>query len=308
MVNRHTLKICLTSFFVTSMLVEFIFGFPVDTKLIKYADIKHMPRNLLAEHVPILSSELVIHQYQYKPRGFSIETRKLSEKKIQVEFNFTSTQPYNKYVIRMRYHNHHMEYMTNKTLITPNEPNRILLKNFPPAQYVLCVTLFPSMYAANQQYYPISSSDMCVDIVFGPEHSFSHNKTGLLSPLLLVLAFLHLVAIALIQKLALAKKPAHSENVMKEKKKDYSLEVFNSLMNFNKEYNEAKNFAKLMSFYEECSDKQQDAFYFEDNSSLSNQLSSEKNFGDFDFSSQTKIIIQKHQNHKQRRRDSQDRQ
>jgi hypothetical protein len=267
---------------------------------VKYTSIDTMPRNILEEKIPTLSSEMVIHQYQYRPRGFSIETRRLSEFKVLVEFNYTSSEPYNKYVLRMRYHGHHIEYMTNKSLITMHEPNRVLLRNFPPASYVVCITLFPSMFASNMQVYPISSSDMCVDVVFGPEHSFRHNKTGLLSPLLLALALIHLLAIAMIQKVKStvkkSEKTVNGNPSEVNKKKDFSLERFNYLMHFNREYAEAKHLARMFSSYEdaECDDswmldKIKHSFYmYEDTSSMSNNADSDKNFGDFDSSEEDK--------------------
>jgi hypothetical protein len=279
--------------------IEQIHSLPVDHKIIKFADIKTMPRSILDEHIPTLSAEMVIHQYQYKPRGFNIEARRLSEKKVLIEFNYTSSEPYKKYAIRMRYHTHHIEYMTNKSLITVHEPNRVVLKNFPPAAYVLCVTLFPSIFASNMQVYPISSSDMCVDVVFGEEQSFSHNKTGLLSPLLLVLSFINLFAITMINKLNSAKhsdeKPANDSDtqstVADKTKKDLSLERFNYLMNFNKEYNEARQLARMFSCYDENSEElvERRMYYvFEDTSSLSNNADSVKNLSDFDSSGDDK--------------------
>jgi hypothetical protein len=152
--------------------------------------------------IPILSHEMSLHTITYKPRTFSITSRKLSEKKILVEFNYTNPDVYTKYSIRMRYHNHLEEYMTNKTLIDKNEPNQIILHDFPKTQYILCVTLYPSMFVSNYHYPPLSTSDMCIDILFGESHPInSHSKTGLLMPLLLSIVIIQLISLPVLSKM-----------------------------------------------------------------------------------------------------------
>jgi hypothetical protein len=151
--------------------------------------------------LPELSHEMSLHTLTYKPRTFSITSRKLSEKKILVEFNYTNTDVYTKYSIRMRYHNHLEEYTTNKTVIDRFESNKIILHDFPKAQYVLCVTLHPSMFASNYQNPPISTSDMCIDVLFGEDHGLSgHNKTGLLMPLLLAVVVVQIASLPILKK------------------------------------------------------------------------------------------------------------
>jgi hypothetical protein len=152
--------------------------------------------------LPQLSHEMSLHTLEYKPRTFSITSRKLSEKKILVEFNYTNTDVYTKYSIRMRYHNHLDEYTTNKTLIDRYESNKIILHDFPSAQYILCVTLHPSMFVSNYQNPPISTSDMCIDILFGDDHGLSgHNKTGLLMPLLLAVVVVQIASLPILKKI-----------------------------------------------------------------------------------------------------------
>lgn len=67
-------------------------------------------------------------------------------------------------------------------------PNTLLLKKFPDASYIICVTLLSSSDSTDHP--PISTSDMCIDLVVGELHPVGghHSSTGLLSPLLLAVA------------------------------------------------------------------------------------------------------------------------
>jgi hypothetical protein len=240
------------------ILTKVINAIPVDAKLIKYTDIKKLTRNVRSASLAsgVISSEMVIHQYSYKPRGFSLSSKRLSDKKVMIEFNYTvNDHIYDKYAIRMRYYNEHLEYMTNKSLLTVNESNILILKNFPPAQYVLCVTLFPSVNLINSLYYPISSSDMCIDVEFGEEHTTRHHSNGLLEPVLLAVVFLELMLITLLQKVKFAAKKARQSKDSTysnlKKKENNSLEAFNYILKFNQEYIEMAKLQKMMLYYDD---------------------------------------------------------
>ena len=151
--------------------------------------------------VPILSSNMVLHKYEYKPRGFSLIARRITDKRVLVEFNYTVHDIYNKYILRMRYHNHAEEYATNKTLLDRHEPNQIILNDFPHSAYIVCITLLPSMQAAYSA--PLSTSDMCVDVTFGEVHRVNEhhiNRTGLLAPVLFVLVLIELLYVTFAYK------------------------------------------------------------------------------------------------------------
>lgn len=211
----------------------------------------------LTQHIPILSSEMEPHLYSYRPRGFSIHTKKINEKKIVVEFNYTTLDVYNKYMIRMRYHGHQNDFATNKTILDRTESNKIILNDFPHAQYVLCVTLFPSMQVSGQIYPPISTSDMCVDIVFGEEVKINkHNKTGLLAPYLLTLVALHLILITIVYNLNQKFCGKHRKREEKQKQiiSPY-MDQITKLMNFSKAYAEEVNLANILLYYDGNLDK-----------------------------------------------------
>lgn len=236
-------------------LCEEINTLPVLDSMIRFTDLNasnmSMTRSIyLNNYVPVLSSELTVHYFKYKPRSFSIKAIKLSENKALVEFNYSYTEPFSKYSFRIRYHNHLIEYTTNMSFISPREPNRVILNHFPHAAYVVCVTLHPSM-TAYSQFHPISTSDMCVDVVFGPEHSFTHSKTGLLMPVLLGLVFIHLVLISIISRI---QKTVNKKKKAKKSSKQEAIDKFNNIMETNKDQEEAMNLAKKFSFYQEETD------------------------------------------------------
>lgn len=213
---------------------------------------------LLHSKNPILSSEMVLHEYQYKPRGFSLKTKKLSDKKILVEFNYTSMDHYNRFIIRMRYHGDHNEYMTSKMELDQKESNKIVLIDFPLAPYILCVTLFPSMLVSSQEFPPLSTSDMCTDLTFGETTKINqHNKTGLLAPVLLLLVFLQLFFITTINKLKKSKcctvdeqERSDNKKIVPLKRVDNTLANFNFLINFNQEYADFSDFTKKILYYD----------------------------------------------------------
>lgn len=216
---------------------------------------------IMLSNEPILSSHMKPHTYDYRPRGFVMHTKKLSDKKILIEFNFSQPFPYVNYIIRMRYHGHRDEYMTHKISLDKNSTNRVILKNFPYAQYVLCVTLFPSMTVSSLQYPHISSSDMCTDITFGEEHhvSVNHNKTGLLVPVLLLLVFIQLFVIATVHKFKNSKcciTDEQKEIIIEEEKTNSlkrsglnSVAGLNYLVNFNQDYSDMTHLVKMMMFH-----------------------------------------------------------
>lgn len=145
------------------------------------------------------SYQLQLHMYSYKPKGFHLFAKELGAKKILIGVDYTEKGPYDRYIVRIRYHGHE-EYTTNKMKIHKNETNELILKKFLEAQYIVCVTLF-SLSAP--EYTPISTSDMCIDVTAGeaPHIGGHRSATGLLSPLLVAVAAVLLACIALAQNL-----------------------------------------------------------------------------------------------------------
>lgn len=163
-------------------------------------------------HVPPPSFQLQPHLYTYKPDGFIMYSRSVGLKRILVGFNYTTQDYYDSYIIRIRFHGQD-EFATNRTKLNRSESNELILNRFLDAQYIVCVTLFSS--SGLPQYTPLSTSDMCMDIVEGePAHIGGHHSTtGLLSPLLLAVAAVLLLIIIIGQNI----KDIHLEKVKKEK-------------------------------------------------------------------------------------------
>ncbi|RNA44231.1 hypothetical protein BpHYR1_047760 [Brachionus plicatilis] len=145
------------------------------------------------------SYQLQLHMYSYKPKSFHLFARELGVKKILIGVDYKEKGPYDKYIVRIRYHGHE-EYSTNKMKIHKNETNELILKKFLDAQYIICVTLF-SLSAS--EYPPISTSDMCIDVTAGetPHIGGHRSATGLLSPLLVAVAAVLLACIVIGQNL-----------------------------------------------------------------------------------------------------------
>lgn len=119
--------------------------------------------------------------------------------------------------MRVRYHGH-PEFATLKLKINKTDSNELLMKNFLDASYIVCVTLFSS--SGLPEYPPLSTSDMCIDVTVGEEHPIGehHGSTGLLSPLLLAVAFVLLIVIIVGTKIKKAYlKRAAKKKLKKEK-------------------------------------------------------------------------------------------
>jgi hypothetical protein len=139
-------------------------------------------------HVPPPSYQLQPHSYSYKPEGFEMFQEPAGIKRIIVGFRYPTLTNYDRYVFRVRFHGQ-SEFSTNKMKLNRTGRNQLLLNKFEDAQYIVCVTLFSGSGLPN--YPPVSTSDMCLDIFFGeaPHIGGHHASSGLLSPLLVAVAF-----------------------------------------------------------------------------------------------------------------------
>ena len=146
-------------------------------------------------HVAPPSFQLHPNLYNYKPENFKIFQEQIAIKQIMVGFMYPHDTHYDRYIFQIRYHGYET-YTTNKLKLNRTEVNFIILKEFADAQYVICVALFSS--SGVPEYRPLSTSDMCIDITIGPAHAPGghHTKTGLLTPLLVVVAAVLLFIIA----------------------------------------------------------------------------------------------------------------
>jgi len=147
-------------------------------------------------HVPIPSFQLQLHTVKYKPNSFIMFTYPDGTNKVIVGFNYTTVDHYDRYIMRIRFHGQE-EYATMKMKLFKNESNQLLLKGFLNAQYVVCVTLLSS--SGLPEHVPLSTSDMCIDVVVGESHPIGghHSTTGLLSPLLVAVAAVILLIITI---------------------------------------------------------------------------------------------------------------
>ena len=146
--------------------------------------------------VPRPSSQLQLHMFVYKTENFKMFTHPAGLQKYIVGFTYSTVNQYDRYIIRIRYHGYE-EYATTKMRLFRNETNELLLKGFLNAQYIVCVTLFSS--SGLPEYPPLSTSDMCIDVVVGDAHPIGghHSSTGLLSPLLFAVAAVLLAIITI---------------------------------------------------------------------------------------------------------------
>ena len=173
-------------------------------------------------HVPPPSYQLQKHEYSYKPEGFSMYTKEVGIKKTIVGFKYGAVNHYDRYVIRVRFHGY-PEFATAKMKVNRTGSNELLLNKFLDAQYIICVTLFSS--SGLPDYPPISTSDMCIDILVGEAHvpGGHHSTSGLLSPLLLAVAAVLLAYIIIGTKIKEKYKEHHEKKVVEEKVKRMSI-------------------------------------------------------------------------------------
>ena len=215
------------------------------------------------DYVPPISAHLLAHSDVYRPSTFTMRAVKPNPYQVVIEFNYTRFDHYNKYSMHVRYHGHEDREMTTKRLdLDKRAPNRIVLKKFLEAQYIICIGLYAP---PSTRVPPLSTSDMCVDVFVGedrPRIGKHHNKTGLLMPALLVLVCIHLVAIAFIYEARKAKihkrlrclqtSKKEAEKAMKEKTTK-ALDYF-----LNKQENDELKFTKVLLYYDDDED-----FYYE---------------------------------------------
>lgn len=143
------------------------------------------------------SQDLIPHTHKYKPHGFSMHAKKLAPQDILVAFNYTKKDAYDRYIFRIRYHGHE-EYATIKSILNRTTENALFMRGFTHASYVVCVALYSSL-SDTQEYEPLSTSGMCLDLVVGekPPIGVHHSSTGLLGPLLLAVAAVFLCYICI---------------------------------------------------------------------------------------------------------------
>jgi hypothetical protein len=145
-----------------------------------------------------------IQCFSSKPRFFSIDYKKVGKHYFEIEFNYTARDYYNKYFLTIKTHDK-KEYITKKVNLDKKEANRVIFKKFNEDQYIVCVVLYSTNYDVSNEFPPISTSDMCVDMFIGDflviNTEEEIQRTGLLAPVLLAIVFLSLVLITMIDKL-----------------------------------------------------------------------------------------------------------
>lgn len=145
-----------------------------------------------------------INCFTSAPRGFSIDYKKVNKHEFEIEFNYTVNDYYNKYFMTIKNHNK-KEFITKKVNLDKKSPNVIKLNKFLEDQYIICIVLYSTNYDVSNEFPPISTSDMCVDMFIGDFLVINSEEdirfSGLLAPVLLSIAFLCLVAITIIDKL-----------------------------------------------------------------------------------------------------------
>jgi hypothetical protein len=188
-------------------------------------------------HVPPPSYQLQLHLYNYKPDTFHMFGEEIGIKTFVVGFTYTKQDHYDRFIIRVRFHGHE-DYTTNKIKINKTDTNQLVLKNFIEASYIICVTLFSS--SGLPDYPPLSTSDMCMDLTVGESHPIGghHSSTGLLSPLLLAVAFVLLFIITVGTKIKKSYLKRLKKKKAENKKKRLSAAV-------SSETNEPKNDEKI---------------------------------------------------------------
>lgn len=174
--------------------------------------------------IPLLSYELQLENPNNKSRELTISTKKTSLTQLMISFNYTQINNYDRYMFTLRYHGRE-NYVSNLLVLTRHEPNVIILKEFPKAQYILCITLI----ASTNSVPPLSTSNMCVDFFFGEDfmigYGYKHPKTGLISVILVIMTILHLIVIPIAYEYIDSKKPPRKQ----VKKNEYDLEKVETL-------------------------------------------------------------------------------
>lgn len=207
---------------------------------------------------PSLSYQMKPHNFSYKPKRFDLSIKKINHRKILVEFNYSYPHPYVNYIIRMRYHGYKNEFMSKQIRLEVTNPNRVLLRNFPNAAYILCITLIPSMTVSIQQYPFLSTSDMCGDLIFGEDIivNYHQNKPGYLVPSLAILVLIILSVITIVNKLITSNCCRSKEFAQKQKEKNLALKKnalnsvvsLNNLLNFNQDFADMSHLVKMLVY------------------------------------------------------------
>ena len=220
--------------------------------------ITNLSERFFGTQIHPFSYQLKPHNFSYKPKKFNLNIIRINQRKILVEFNYSYPHPYVNYIIRMRYHGYKNEFMTKQFRLEATNPNRILLRNFPSAAYILCITLIPSMTVSIQQYPILSTSDMCGDLIFGENIILKkhQNKPGYLVPSLVILVLIILSVITVVNKLITSNcckskefaQQQQEKNVALKKNAFKSMADLNHLFNFNQDFADMSHLVKMLLY------------------------------------------------------------
>jgi hypothetical protein len=146
-----------------------------------------------------------------------------------IYFDYRNTTIYDKYSLHIRYHGGKGSYSKFFTL-SLNETNKVQLSKFPKSYYIVCLALYPRDNFQNE-YEPLRSNDMCIDLAIGKDkltlHE-KHSKMGFLGLGLLAIAAVLLLLISTIYKI----KRSHLIYVIDKKRGRYSLSNEQQLLTF----------------------------------------------------------------------------
>jgi hypothetical protein len=172
-------------------------------------------------HVGSPSYQLIKNTDHYKPKGFNLKHRQLSLTAYLISFEYKTRDFYDRYIFRIRYFGFD-DYATEPRLLNRTSSNTLTLRQFIPASYIICVTIYSSIRSL--EYPPLSTTGMCIDLVVGdspPVIGQAHASSGLLSPLLFAVAAVLLLFIIIIdysEKWKIIKKLKHTaSNLFKPK-------------------------------------------------------------------------------------------
>lgn len=102
------------------------------------------------------SHEMHLHTLDYRPEGFSMAVKTISDVKTIISFEYNLTESvYDQYIFRIRFHGY-LDYATEKHYINmTGGQNQIILHDFEEDEYVTCVTFFASNHS---EVPPLSTS------------------------------------------------------------------------------------------------------------------------------------------------------
>jgi len=210
--------------------------------------------------------------FSSKPRFFSIDYTKTGKHYFEIEFNYTAQDYYNKYFLTIKTHDK-KEYITKKVNLDKKAANKIILKKFEEDQYIICVVLYSTNYDVSNEFPPVSTSDMCVDMFIGDflviNTEEDIQRTGLLAPVLFAIVFLNLVLITIIDKMKKANisrcfkeinNHVHNHDVKDLNKKRVKLNNKTNTYYSNK-YGLKEDLVEVIIYYDQVE------FVFDDNTS-----------------------------------------